>query len=179
MSGITMGSFSFIHSKLTLQSYFMLADLWESFKEWSAFGARAPLILNDSDDVVQYYVPYVSDVQIYSDSMKSPELRRKKEEGNNESAEKKKGGNNKTAVEVSHSEWKVNSNLNRSSNLIPFIAKTVKESCPTLLKDFSEEMTVTEDRNKDTRKLKWHKVLWAIKDLDKKWLLLQKRKSAL
>ncbi|KAF9594103.1 hypothetical protein IFM89_027406 [Coptis chinensis] len=139
MSGITMGSFSFIHSKLTLQSYFMLADLWESFKEWSAFGARAPLILNDSDDVLQYYVPYVSDDQIYSDSMKSPELR------------KKKGGNNKTAVEVSHSEWKVNSNLNRSSNLIPFIAMYRKESCPTLLKDFSEEMIVREDRNKDTR----------------------------
>ncbi|KAJ0029999.1 hypothetical protein Pint_13897 [Pistacia integerrima] len=28
-------------------------------------------------------------------------------------------------------------------------------------------------------KLKWHKVLWAIQDLDRKWLLLQKRKSAL
>ncbi|KAF9611783.1 hypothetical protein IFM89_035768 [Coptis chinensis] len=78
MSGITMGSFSFIHSKLTLQSYFMLADLWESFKEWSAFGARAPLILNDSDDVVQYYVPYVSDIQIYNDSMKSPEVKEEK-----------------------------------------------------------------------------------------------------
>ncbi|KAF9599355.1 hypothetical protein IFM89_036812 [Coptis chinensis] len=62
---------------------------------------------------------------------------------------------------------------------IPFIAMYRKESCPTLLKDFSEEVTVTEDRDKDTRKLKWHKVLWAIKDLDKKWLLLQKRKIAL
>ncbi|KAF9589107.1 hypothetical protein IFM89_019157 [Coptis chinensis] len=34
------------------------------------------------------------------------------------------------------------------------------ESCPTLLKDFSEEMTVTEDRDKDTRILKWHKKLF-------------------
>ncbi|KAF9593643.1 hypothetical protein IFM89_024460 [Coptis chinensis] len=62
------------------QPYFMLADLWESFKEWSAYGAGVPLILNDSDSVVQYYVPYLSGIQIYGDSMKSPKLRRPGEE---------------------------------------------------------------------------------------------------
>ncbi|XP_023762811.1 uncharacterized protein LOC111911254 [Lactuca sativa] len=53
------------------QPYFVLGDLWESFKEWSAYGAGVPLILNDSDSVVQYYVPYLSGIQLYSDPLKS------------------------------------------------------------------------------------------------------------
>lgn len=54
-----------------LQPYFVLGDLWESFKEWSAYGAGVPLILNDSDCVVQYYVPYLSAIQIYCESTRS------------------------------------------------------------------------------------------------------------
>ncbi|XP_010248942.1 PREDICTED: uncharacterized protein LOC104591427 [Nelumbo nucifera] len=53
------------------QPYFNLGDLWESFKEWSAYGAGVPLILNDSDCVVQYYVPYLSGIQIYGESARS------------------------------------------------------------------------------------------------------------
>ncbi|WCJ24474.1 hypothetical protein M5689_006433 [Euphorbia peplus] len=53
------------------QPYFMLGDLWESFKEWSAYGAGVPVTLNDSDSVVQYYVPYLSAIQIYGESMKT------------------------------------------------------------------------------------------------------------
>ncbi|KAK4750806.1 hypothetical protein SAY87_004288 [Trapa incisa] len=45
--------------------YFVLGDLWESFKEWSAYGAGVPLILDGSDRVVQYYVPYLSGIQLY------------------------------------------------------------------------------------------------------------------
>ncbi|XVE84880.1 hypothetical protein DITRI_Ditri17bG0047500 [Diplodiscus trichospermus] len=52
------------------QPYFVLGDLWESFKEWSAYGAGVPLILNDCDSVVQYYVPYLSGIQIYAHSVK-------------------------------------------------------------------------------------------------------------
>lgn len=54
------------------QPYFMLSDLWESFKEWSAYGVGVPLVLNGSDSVVQYYVPYLSGIQIYVDPSKSP-----------------------------------------------------------------------------------------------------------
>ncbi|KAD0618060.1 hypothetical protein E3N88_43975 [Mikania micrantha] len=39
--------------------------------EWSAYGTGVPLILNDNDKVVQYYVPYLSGVQLYMDPMKS------------------------------------------------------------------------------------------------------------
>ncbi|KAG0496378.1 hypothetical protein HPP92_001069 [Vanilla planifolia] len=47
-------------------SYFILGDLWESFKEWSAYGTGVPLVLNVDDCVVQYYVPYLSGIQIYT-----------------------------------------------------------------------------------------------------------------
>lgn len=53
------------------QPFFELSDLWVSFKEWSAYGAGVPLLLNDSDGVVQYYVPYLSGIQLYADLSKS------------------------------------------------------------------------------------------------------------
>ncbi|KAL9246211.1 hypothetical protein vseg_019775 [Gypsophila vaccaria] len=49
------------------QPYFLLSDLWKSFKEWSAYGVGVPFVLNDSDSVIQYYVPYLSGIQIYFD----------------------------------------------------------------------------------------------------------------
>ncbi|CAL4945292.1 unnamed protein product [Urochloa decumbens] len=47
--------------------YFCLGDLWEAFREWSAYGAGVPLKLNGSDSVIQYYVPYLSAIQLYAD----------------------------------------------------------------------------------------------------------------
>ncbi|KAJ4828346.1 Transcription elongation factor spt6, partial [Turnera subulata] len=64
---------------------------------------------------------------------------------------------------------------------IPFIAMYRKEECLSLLR--APEYYEGEDGNQSNAdaksSLKWHKVLWAIQDLDRKWLLLQKRKSAL
>ncbi|XP_057471210.1 uncharacterized protein LOC130773249 [Actinidia eriantha] len=66
--------------------YFVLGDLWESFKEWSAYGAGVPLVLNGSDSVVQYYVPYLSGIQLYIDPSKtSITLRRPGEESDADS----------------------------------------------------------------------------------------------
>ncbi|XP_065620948.1 transcription elongation factor SPT6 homolog [Quercus suber] len=64
---------------------------------------------------------------------------------------------------------------------IPFIAMYRKGECLSLLKDPEqpEDDDENQDKNEKTPTLKWHKVLWAIQDLDRKWLLLQKRKSAL
>lgn len=53
------------------QPYFMLNDLWETFKEWSAYGAGVPLVLDEGDSVVQYYVPYLSGIQLYGESATS------------------------------------------------------------------------------------------------------------
>ncbi|GFQ08107.1 hypothetical protein PHJA_002954700 [Phtheirospermum japonicum] len=67
------------------QPFFVLSDLWASFKEWSAYGAGVPLILNESDSVVQYYVPYLSGIQLYADLSKSTtKLRRLGEESDSE-----------------------------------------------------------------------------------------------
>ncbi|XWS14146.1 hypothetical protein CRYUN_Cryun36dG0098500 [Craigia yunnanensis] len=67
--------------------YFVLEDLWESFKEWSAYGAGVPLLLNGSDSVMQYYVPYLSGIQLYIDSSRpSPRQRRSGEESDAESS---------------------------------------------------------------------------------------------
>lgn len=46
--------------------YFNLADLWDQYKEWSAYGAGVPILFPDGEIVVQYYVPYLSAVQIYT-----------------------------------------------------------------------------------------------------------------
>ncbi|XP_057970915.1 transcription elongation factor SPT6 homolog isoform X2 [Malania oleifera] len=64
---------------------------------------------------------------------------------------------------------------------IPFIAMYRKEEILSLLKDPEQHEADEEnqDRAEKAPKMKWHKVLWAIQDLDRKWLLLQKRKSAL
>ncbi|RWW69405.1 hypothetical protein BHE74_00022994 [Ensete ventricosum] len=48
--------------------YFALSDLWESFKESSAYGIGVPLLLNGCHSVVQYYVPYLSGIQLYGQS---------------------------------------------------------------------------------------------------------------
>ncbi|XP_039013908.1 uncharacterized protein LOC120143740 isoform X1 [Hibiscus syriacus] len=50
-----------------LHSYYCLSDLWEYFSEWSAYGVGVPLTLNGSDSVKQYYVPYLSGIQLYVD----------------------------------------------------------------------------------------------------------------
>ncbi|KAL5982966.1 hypothetical protein ACLOJK_017046 [Asimina triloba] len=46
--------------------YFTLGDLWDRYDEWSAYGAGAPIVLSSGETVVQYYVPYLSAIQIYT-----------------------------------------------------------------------------------------------------------------
>ncbi|KAG2384974.1 uncharacterized protein HKW66_Vig0120660 [Vigna angularis] len=45
--------------------YFTLQDLWDCYYEWSAYGAGTPVMLEDGETVTQYYVPYLSAMQIY------------------------------------------------------------------------------------------------------------------
>ncbi|GAA0155715.1 hypothetical protein LIER_38139 [Lithospermum erythrorhizon] len=46
--------------------YFTLKDLWECCEEWSAYGLGVPVVLNNGESVVQYYTPYLSAFQIYT-----------------------------------------------------------------------------------------------------------------
>ncbi|KAF4373530.1 hypothetical protein CsatB_016058 [Cannabis sativa] len=47
--------------------YFTLEDLWNCYGEWSAFGVGTPVQLDHNGDetVLQFYVPYLSAIQIY------------------------------------------------------------------------------------------------------------------
>ncbi|XP_054781704.1 uncharacterized protein LOC129288911 [Prosopis cineraria] len=48
--------------------YFTLKDLWDCYKEWSAFGAGTNVMLESGDEtVMQFFVPYLSSIHIYSD----------------------------------------------------------------------------------------------------------------
>ncbi|KAK2993247.1 hypothetical protein RJ640_015726 [Escallonia rubra] len=46
--------------------YFTLADLWNCYDEWSAYGAGVPICLDNGETLIQYYVPYLSAIQIYT-----------------------------------------------------------------------------------------------------------------
>ncbi|GMY12753.1 hypothetical protein FCV25MIE_07992 [Fagus crenata] len=46
--------------------YFTLGDLWDCYDEWSAYGAGIPVLLNSGETVMQYYVPYLSAIQTYT-----------------------------------------------------------------------------------------------------------------
>ncbi|KAL0417377.1 UNVERIFIED_CONTAM: hypothetical protein Slati_3569600 [Sesamum latifolium] len=54
--------------------YFVLEDVWQCYDEWSAYGAGTPVVLNnnkstsdgESSSVVQYYAPYLSAIQLYT-----------------------------------------------------------------------------------------------------------------
>ncbi|KAL1544974.1 hypothetical protein AAHA92_21757 [Salvia divinorum] len=52
-------------------TFFYLEDLWESFSEWSVYGRGVPLLLNGRDPIRQYYVPFLSGIQLYIDPSKS------------------------------------------------------------------------------------------------------------
>lgn len=48
-----------------LPPYFILDDLWDSFREWSVYGIGVPMILNENESVMQYYVPFLSAIQLF------------------------------------------------------------------------------------------------------------------
>ncbi|CAI8610712.1 unnamed protein product [Vicia faba] len=70
-----------------LLPYYVLGDLWDSFKEWSAYGAGVPLVLNGNESVTQYYNVSLSAIQLYIDPSKpSTRLRKSSQESDSESA---------------------------------------------------------------------------------------------
>ncbi|KZV25868.1 hypothetical protein F511_31661 [Dorcoceras hygrometricum] len=48
--------------------YFTLGDLWHSFDEWSACGLGVPIISDGGHNLTQYFVPYLSALQIFTSS---------------------------------------------------------------------------------------------------------------
>ncbi|KAG9153846.1 hypothetical protein Leryth_005966 [Lithospermum erythrorhizon] len=46
--------------------YFTLSDLWNCYDEWSVYGAGVPINLENGETLVEYYVPYLSAIQIFT-----------------------------------------------------------------------------------------------------------------
>ncbi|KAJ0053539.1 hypothetical protein Pint_02203 [Pistacia integerrima] len=61
--------------------YFTLGDLWNCYDEWSAYGAGVPISLNNGDTLVQYYVPYLSAIQIFTSNSSVNGLRDETDDG--------------------------------------------------------------------------------------------------
>ncbi|CAN1247467.1 hypothetical protein LINPERPRIM_LOCUS6341 [Linum perenne] len=100
--------------------YFVLDDLWESFKEWSAYGVGVPLLLNGGETVVQYYVPYLSGIQLYKDSSKqSTRLRRTGEDSDTESSREINSDGHGADVGANNCAWRTSSQQNGSDANIP------------------------------------------------------------
>ncbi|XP_059454483.1 uncharacterized protein LOC132184758 [Corylus avellana] len=59
--------------------YFTLRDLWECYDEWSAYGAGTPVLLNGGETVMQYYVPYLSALQICTNKSAAASRNRKED----------------------------------------------------------------------------------------------------
>ncbi|CAH8320381.1 unnamed protein product [Eruca vesicaria subsp. sativa] len=62
--------------------FFRLSDLWDCYHEWSAYGASVPIHLSNSgESLVQYYVPYLSAIQIFTSPSSLIRLREESEDG--------------------------------------------------------------------------------------------------
>ncbi|KAF5745979.1 hypothetical protein HS088_TW06G00144 [Tripterygium wilfordii] len=64
--------------------YFTLADLWGFYDELSAYGAGVPIVLSNGETVIQYYVPYLSAIQIYTSTPSINGSREETESGDGE-----------------------------------------------------------------------------------------------
>ncbi|XP_031111852.1 uncharacterized protein LOC116015826 [Ipomoea triloba] len=60
--------------------YFTLGDLWDCFEEWSVYGVGIPVILNSGVSVTQYYVPFLSAIQIYTNKLQQTSRNQKENE---------------------------------------------------------------------------------------------------
>ncbi|XP_072957074.1 uncharacterized protein [Typha angustifolia] len=64
----------FYHASNTLRrppgldnvEFFSLRNLWDQFYEWSACGAGSHVLFPSGETVVQYFVPYLSGIQLYT-----------------------------------------------------------------------------------------------------------------
>ncbi|TVU15122.1 hypothetical protein EJB05_38625, partial [Eragrostis curvula] len=52
--------------------YYYLADLWNRFYEWSACGVGTSVRLPSGEAVIQYFVPYLSAIQLYTNESDAP-----------------------------------------------------------------------------------------------------------
>ncbi|XP_047326613.1 uncharacterized protein LOC124930300 [Impatiens glandulifera] len=47
--------------------FYSLSGLWKAFIKWSCYGVGVPTLLNEKEHITQFYVPYLSAIQLYID----------------------------------------------------------------------------------------------------------------
>ncbi|KAK6937337.1 Protein of unknown function DUF789 [Dillenia turbinata] len=122
-------------------AYFTLGDLWKSFEEWSAYGAGVPLVLKEGDPpVTQYYIPFLSGIQLYIDPSKSSSgLRNSYEESGAEpstatgSAESSGCEPDRRLQGVAAGEWSTPLNLNAQMTRLSLRNEAEKSNSPGML----------------------------------------------
>ncbi|CAK9217776.1 unnamed protein product [Sphagnum jensenii] len=87
--------------------FFSLGDLWDSFDEWSAYGAGVPLMLHGYENVVQYYVPYLSALQLYTIPTRRPHVAAYRAPGveSDEGSDASSDGENESSMGPGRSQW--------------------------------------------------------------------------
>ncbi|XP_072962020.1 uncharacterized protein [Typha angustifolia] len=58
-------------SEMETIKYFTLSDLWGQYYEWSVYGVGTDVCLHNGQTVVQYYVPYLSGIQLYTKKVRN------------------------------------------------------------------------------------------------------------
>ncbi|KAK6941037.1 Protein of unknown function DUF789 [Dillenia turbinata] len=122
-------------------AYFTLGDLWESFEEWSFYGAGVPLALREGDpEVTQYYVPFLSGIQLYIDPSKSSSGLRKSHEENGVESSRATGSAESSGCEadrqlqgVAGGAWSTLLNLNTQMNRLSLRNEAEKSDSPGML----------------------------------------------
>ncbi|KAM7479539.1 hypothetical protein LguiA_027752 [Lonicera macranthoides] len=94
---------------------FTLSDLWGCYDEWSAFGAGTQVLLNNGETLDQYYVPYLSGIQLYINKPPTPLRTPKQRAGAREfeiefwsSDESKSGQLSRSSSNNSNKTWDLN-----------------------------------------------------------------------
>ncbi|CAI0540722.1 unnamed protein product [Linum tenue] len=100
--------------------YFTLADLWACYDEFSAYGAGTEVSLEYDDNTTQYYIPYLSAIQLYtnksiSTSRKSPSEFENNSWDEDSRSEKLSGSLSGDSVKTCDSISNDNSNCDESS----------------------------------------------------------------
>ncbi|KAK1257091.1 hypothetical protein QJS04_geneDACA019248 [Acorus gramineus] len=150
--------------------YFTLKDLWDSYDEWSAYGVGVPVLLKSGESVVQYYVPYLSAIQIYtnnsvaiprstSEDSESEKLSRSLSNDSNRSwdatSEDSSSGQEGYSLVRGHRHGHLY--LEYEETLSPFLRTTFMHKVNKLAQDYPGMMTF---KSVDLSPLSWMAVAW-------------------
>ncbi|KAK4747165.1 hypothetical protein SAY87_026202 [Trapa incisa] len=123
--------------------YFKLKDLWDSYKEWSAFGACTRVVFSSGEAVKKYFVPHLSAIQIYTNKSLLPSSV-KSEVSSNSTVEFESdawsddSGSDKLSGSPSNSSSKAWDNMSDDSNLDPAVSLHARERFGHIYLEFFE-----------------------------------------